>query len=596
MRSHTLVALASAVLAGSAKAQIADGSTAQAPENCRCVPGQPCWPSNEAWAAFNTTVGGNLIKSVPLAQSCYGDSRDVGQCEKAEEMWTNDAFQTAQPLGRYYPLNMTCPPRNANQTAGTCTLGKLPQYAVDATDRQYINATLKFSQDNNLRLTVANTGHDLIGRSDGFGSLAIWVRNLRNDIIFQPNFTSATQCSRSNWTHNAFHINGMYQWGDVNKKAKELNVVVVSGGHATVGANGGWLFGGGHGPATRTYGLGADQLLEAEVMLADGSVVIANHCENADLFKSLRGGGPGYGIVLSTKVKAYPNDKKLRAHKLIMMPKGAPANGTHILDFASGMLQALPSLNEAGYAGYVVWNRGFYYHNLYMMGEGLERANQTYGPVREKLASFQGQLNVINDNFITYGDYWSFYEAELGKGLFPGQTLLMTSRMLDNQSVADPVRVRNTVETVSGPLGEDNLNLILLLSGGKVFEDAADQSSGLHPAWRTCPMVHIAMRNINHTQTLTAAERKAIADDITFTKGKALKQLAPSTGGYMNEGDGGDPEYMTTFYGEANYQIHLAAKKKYDPNHVFYCPTCVGAEQFVEQPDGALCRAPSTGP
>ncbi|KAM4057544.1 berberine and berberine like domain-containing protein [Hirsutella rhossiliensis] len=103
------------------------------------------------------------------------------------------------------------------------------------------------------------------------------------------------------------------------------------------------------------------------------------------------------------------------------------------------------------------------------------------------------------------------------------------------------------------------------------------------------------MRSIPHTQTLTAAERKAIADDITFIKGNATKQLAPNTGGYINEGDASDPDYRNTFYG-ANYQTHLAVKNKYDPDYLFYYPTCVGAEQFVDQPNSALCIVRSMGP
>lgn len=57
----------------------------------------------------------------------------------------------------------------------------------------------------------------------------------------------------------------------------------------------------------------------------------------------------------------------------------------------------------------------------------------------------------------------------------------------------------------------------------------------------------------------------------------------------MNEGDRNDPDYIKTFYG-SNYPSHLAAKNKYDPQDVFYCPTCVGSEAFSERPDGPLCR------
>jgi len=83
--------------------------------------------------------------------------------------------------------------------------------------------------------------------------------------------------------------------------------------------------------------------------------------------------------------------------------------------------------------------------------------------------------------------------------------------------------------------------------------------------------------------------RDYVTSQVTFVKGAATKKLAPETGGYMNEGDRHDPDYKTTFYG-TNYASHLTAKKKYDPEGVFYCPSCVGAEAWVDRPDGALCR------
>lgn len=65
--------------------------------------------------------------------------------------------------------------------------------------------------------------------------------------------------------------------------------------------------GGGHGPASREFGLGADQVLSARVVLADGCIITASPCENQDIYFAIRGGGPGtYGVVLSTVIKAWP--------------------------------------------------------------------------------------------------------------------------------------------------------------------------------------------------------------------------------------------------------------------------------------------------
>lgn len=500
---------------------------------------------------------------------------------------------------------MTCPPVNggAGPEATSCTLGQLPVYAVNVTERRDISEALKFAKQHNIRVTVVTTGHDLIGRGDGFGSLLIWLHNLHGAIEFKDRFQSASGCARSGWEGNAIHIDGGWQWGDVHKVAQAHNVLVVGGGSSSPGVNGGWLSGGGHGPASRNYGLGADQLLEAEVMLADGRVVTANHCEHADLFRALRGGGPGYGIVLGTTIKAYPNVNVVTTHKLTITPlEGkATADNAPLLDAVAVMIQSLPDLVDGGFAGYALWFRELgvqfignatagYTHSLWTIGKGREEAKAVFAPVRAKLAQFEDKLQV-NETVLEYSDYWSFYQGELNKNDHPGSTLLLTSRMMEKQSVADYGRVRDMVEVVSGKREEYPMNLMMLVSGGKVFEGASDESSGLHPAWRTSPMVLITGRRAG--ARATPAERKAIADDVTFVKGAAVKKLAPNTGGYMNEGDRGDPDYIKTFYGE-KYQSHLAAKKKYDPEGFFYCPTCVGAEEFVDRPDGPLCKSPGS--
>ncbi|KAM5349446.1 hypothetical protein ACJ41O_005951 [Fusarium nematophilum] len=568
---------------------------------CRCIPGQSCWPSEHEWKTFDHLLGGRLIKNKPVAQSCYpGPAEDLDECAYVNEMWSDQDFQTSRPIGRPYPYNITCAPVDyaAGQKPTTCILGSLPTYAVNATSISQIRATIHYARLHNIRLVVSGTGHDLLGRSDGYGGLELWLHYFKNGIDFQKTYTSENKCAKSGWEGSAIKIDGVYQWRDVNKVAEANNVIAVGGGAVSPGAIGGWASGGGHGPATRNYGLGADQILEAEVMLSDGRVVTANHCENVDLFRAMRGGGPGYGITLSSTVKAYPNVDVVAVHHLQLAPLEQTEKNPYLLDAVSVLLQMLPDLNEAGFAGYGFWFRNFptvfignatsgYSHGFWAIGLGQDEAEQAWAPVREAISKFEDRLS-IKESWRTYSDYWSFYRAESGLYDPTGDTSILTSRLIDREAVKEYGRVRDAVEVMSGKPEEFGSNVILLVSGGQVFKDAADRTSGLNPAWRRSHYVLVSSTAISKTASL--AERRAANDDVTFVKGAAAKKLASDTGSYMNEGDRNDPDFKTAFYGDS-YEGHLKTKQKYDPLNVFYCPTCVGSEAFVERPDGPLCKA-----
>jgi hypothetical protein len=62
-------------------------------KRCRCFPGDACWPSEQKWDAFNSTVGGRLIKTVPLGSPCHDPHYDEALCEELKSQWQLSPIQ-----------------------------------------------------------------------------------------------------------------------------------------------------------------------------------------------------------------------------------------------------------------------------------------------------------------------------------------------------------------------------------------------------------------------------------------------------------------------------------------------------------------------
>jgi FAD/FMN-containing dehydrogenase len=92
---------------------------------------------------------------------------------------------------------------------------------------------------------------------------------------------------------------------DVISAAEPHGLVAATGNCGTVGMAG-LTLGGGYGPLTSRYGLASDNLLGAEVVLADGRLVHCDGRENPDLFWALRGGGGNFGVVTAMRVRLHP--------------------------------------------------------------------------------------------------------------------------------------------------------------------------------------------------------------------------------------------------------------------------------------------------
>ncbi|CDM36385.1 FAD-binding, type 2 [Penicillium roqueforti FM164] len=285
--------------------------------NCRCMPGDTCWPSSDDWSRFNTFIGGWLVNTQPLGQPCHDPLYIANECRSLRQQWTKPELHdlSSSSIMAATVANETCDaftPRSK-----PCTLGAMVLYAVNASSPDDFIQTIRFSQERNIRLVIRNTGHEYasssnnamlslimhpsyLGKSTGAGALSIWTHYLK-DIDFL-NYTNA------HYTGPAMRMAAGVQGTDINKAAYLKGLVIVAGECSTVGPAGGFTQGGGHSALSSQYGLSADQVLEWEVVDGMGRFLTASPTQNPDLYWALSGGGGGtYGVVYSMTVKAFPD-------------------------------------------------------------------------------------------------------------------------------------------------------------------------------------------------------------------------------------------------------------------------------------------------
>lgn len=102
------------------------------------------------------------------------------------------------------------------------------------------------------------------------------------------------------------HVQGGATAGDLMEAGQKHGLATATGTISSVGMAG-FTLGGGYGPLTGAYGLGADNLLSAQVVTADGQLVTANADEeHADLLWGLRDGGGNFGVVVSLEYRLHP--------------------------------------------------------------------------------------------------------------------------------------------------------------------------------------------------------------------------------------------------------------------------------------------------
>ncbi len=173
-------------------------------------------------------------------------------------------------------------------------IDKYPGMIVKCVDVADVMAAVDFGRKNELLVAVRGGGHNGGGLGLCDGGMVIDLEGIKFILV--------------NKEKQTVKVGGGNLWGEVDHATHPFGLAVPAGIISTTGV-GGLTLGGGVGHLSRKYGLTIDNLLEADMVLADGSFVTVNKDQYPDLFWAIRGGGGNFGIVTSFTFQAHPVKK-----------------------------------------------------------------------------------------------------------------------------------------------------------------------------------------------------------------------------------------------------------------------------------------------
>lgn len=559
----------------------------------RLRPGQPGWPAPAEWEALKRAVGGRLLKPV----SPFAGGPGTAAYAKAVKQLKNPFALGDDPA--------------LTQTSGWADAwtSRPSTYAVAAESVADVAAAVTFARQHRLRLVVKGGGHSYQGTSNAPDSLLVWPRRMNKVTLHEGFVPSGGEGKVAPLP--AVSVGAGAIWIDVYHAVTTLGGRYVQGGGCTTVGVAGLVQSGGFGSFSKGFGTAASNLLEAEVVTADGAVLTVNEHAHPELFWGLKGGGGGsLGVVTRLTLRTFElpaffgavfgtiqasSDQAYRAlvaramafyrEALFNRHWGeqmafAPDNRLSINMVFQGLTQAQA---EQAWKPFFDWVRA---HGEYSFAEAprtLALPAQHFWDA-DFFRQHAPQLMVNDDRPGTpsYHMVWAGDRGQVGWFIHAYQSAWLPAALLSpdrqaslvdalfaasrrhdfalhfNKGLAggEPSAVERTRDTAMNPQVTGAFALaICACSGDPAFPGMPGPGPDLAEARGMAAAVHRAM--------------------------DALHAVAPQAGSYVSESDYFLRDWQQRFWGP-NYARLLRAKHRYDPQALFFVHHGVGSEGWSE--------------
>jgi FAD/FMN-containing dehydrogenase len=398
-------------------------------------------------------------------------------------------------------------------------------------------AAVRAAREEDLELAVRGGGHSVAGHSVCDGGVVVDLTAMRR-VDVHADERRAT-------------VEGGALLRDLDGAAQQAGLAMPAGVVSHTGV-GGLTLGGGIGWLSRLYGLSCDSLLGAEVVTADGDVVVASETDDAELLWALRGGGGNFGVVTRFELGLHPLEGTVWTTTLAYAPDDGHAALAALAEVAAGAPRELTLVARIGAARALPFVDGEQEGRPLLAVVAVHVGGAAQG---ERLVAPLRAAGPL---------------AELG-----GETTYVDLQRSADESGAAGLRRYWKAYFVSS-LGEDGL-ATFLEQGLRAVEESPHAG---------CELFSLGGAIGDTTPGDSAFAHRGAEWDLLATSGwsdpadderetaiarRAAEAMAPySHGVYANDlGDEG-ADRVRAAYGEANYERLVRVKDRLDPGNVFH--------------------------
>lgn len=453
----------------------------------------------------------------------------------------------------------------------------LPGILVEAESLNDIQQALSFAKKYNIRMVVLSTGHDYDGRSTAPSSLMLSMKNLNKIVPVTMDMHDGKPNATLIRVETGNYFQRLYEFADSINGTSGERLVVVGGSDGSVGI-GGWTMGGGHSALSRLYGLGVDNVVEFEVVVASGAIVVANKDRNTELFWALRGGGGGtFGIVTNMTVLLRPDPGELTVLTQACPKWSTAANPTIGAAAARALQEVIANApdNLSGYPQFLNPDRmsgiGMAWALLYF-GNKTD-AQQHLAPLLDPELSKDGGCYHAFESIPRYYLYTKSLPIAHDRALYMSSSVFNAESLNEKDALvkaANWVFTNNISEQVPY-IPNFGTGCSINFGTGGAAARVDPNATSVHPSFRTgiCELSCYANWDGNRGYP----EVNVLMDEW------ANSELNPLGDGaaYFNEPQSDRMDWKAAFWGgEDRYARLLEVKQQYDPTGFFSCHHCVG--------------------